>query len=251
MLFFRLLVHLLPRAIAWQVTVDKTLRRFLDALAKSPADARDFIDAVWLDIFPKTTRELAAWEKEHGIVAAGTEAERRLQLAAAWSAQGGQSPRYLEDVLRAAGFDVHVYEWWELPVTIPRTKRDPRNYTDVARVGTVQCMPADMAGVHCCTANDAPPPDPLPGGVELWDLYPECNRWLVNDVGYLVNLTLTREAPPPVPNDPAYWPYFIYIAGTDVDTRADVPAARRDEFQRLLLKLRPDQQWVVTYVNYV
>lgn len=251
MLFFRLLVHLLPRGVAWQVTVDKTLRRLFAALAQAPADVRDFADAAWFDLFPATTRDLPSWEKELGIVAAGTDADRRLQLAAAWAAQGGQSPRYLEDVLRAAGFDVHVYEWWTLPATLPRVPRDPRDYTEVPELGSVQCMPADMAGVNCCTANDAPPPDPLPGGVELWDLYPECNRWLVNEVGYLVNLTLTRDAPPPVPDNPIYWPYFIYIAGADVDTRADVPAARREEFERLLLKLRPSQQWIVTYVNYV
>jgi hypothetical protein len=250
MLFFRLLVHLLPRGIAWQVTVDKQLRRFLQGLTTAPANVRDFIDAVWLDIFPATTRALDDWEREFGLTAATTESARRLQIAAAWSAQGGQSPRYFEDVVRAAGFDVHVYEWW-VPGSMPRTLRDPHAHTTVPQLGTVQCMPHDMAGVNCCTANDAPPPDPLPVGVELYSLYPECNRWLVNDVGYLVNLNLTREAPPPIPADSARWPYFIYIAGSTIDTQATVPAARRDEFERLLLKLRPAQQWIVTYVNYV
>lgn len=246
MLFFRLLVHLLPRGVAWQVTVDKTLRRFLQGLTQAPADVRAFVDAAWLDIFPATTRSLADWERQFGLAGNGSDSDRRLQYGAAWSAQGGQSPRYLEDVVRAAGFDVHVYEWWTSNTT-PRTKRDPRAYTASPLIGTVQCGEA----LAQCTANDAPPPDPLPSGVSLFDLYPECNRFLVNDPGYLVNLDLTRSAPPPVPDDSSRWPFFIYIAGATVDTRADVPAARREEFERLLLKLRPAQQWIVTFVNYV
>lgn len=252
MLFFRLFVHLLPRGIAWQVTTDKMLRRVFEGLSKAPSDVRDFVDAVWLDIFPTTTRELAMWEKQFGLTSTGTDSARRLALAAAWNAQGGQSPRYLEDVVRAAGFDVHVYEWWQLPVSGAPVARDPHDYTLLAQIGSVQCT--DIVAIPsgpCCTAVDAPPIDPLPGGVELFDLYPECNRWLINDPGYLVNENLTRDAPPPVPDDAATWPYFLYWAGVDVDTRADIPAARREEFERLLLKLCPTQQWLVTYVNYV
>lgn len=247
MLFFRQLVHLLPRAMAWSVTVDKTLRRFLEGLAQAPSDARDALDLIWLDIFPDTTRELAKWEKQFGLIAPATDDDRRLQLAAVFSAQGGQSPRYLQDVVRAAGFDVYLYEWWGLPLSGAPVAHDPHDYTVVPSIGTVQCGEP----LAQCTAVDAPPPEPLPSGVSLFDLYPECNRFLANEPGYLVNLNLTREAPPPVPDDVTTYPYFLYWMGATFGTRANVPAARRDEFERLLLKLCPSQQWLVTYVTYV
>jgi hypothetical protein len=112
-------------------------------------------------------------------------------------------------------------------------------------------MERDAVGVYCCTAPDAPPPDVIPPGRTLFDLYPECNRFLANEPGYLVNLNLTREAPPPVPDDSAAYPYFLYWMGATFGDRAEVPAARRDEFERLLLKLCPEQHWLVTYVTYV
>jgi hypothetical protein len=131
--------------------------------------------------------------------------------------------------VRAAGFDVYLHEWWE-PNSDPRVVRDPRNYTLIPLVGTVQCG------------------EPL---AQCGEPYQECNRFLVNDPGYLVNRDLTRRAPPPVPSDAYSWRYFLYWGGAVFGTKANVPAARRDEFERLLLKLCPAQQWLVTYVDYV
>lgn len=255
MLFFRQLVHLLPDATAWRVTTQKKLRDFLNGLAQAPADAREFLDAVYGDLFPDTTREIALWEDQFGLRPASTESARKLQIAGAWAAQGGQSPRYLQDTVRAAGFDVYIHEWW-MPGTYPPVARDPREYTDQPRIGTVQCAALDnTTDLRCCTAASAPLPGVIPPGLEVEDLYPQCNRWLVNTVRYLVNLTLTRDAPPPVTDDETKWPYFLYFGGPlDVDdniTKANVPAARREEFERLLLKLRPSQHWIVTYVDYV
>jgi hypothetical protein len=249
MLFFRQLVHLLPDAAAWRVTVQKTLRRFLLGLTQFPADAREFIDAVYADHFSESTRELALWEEQFGLTEAATEDARRLQIAGAWAAQGGQSPRYLQDTVRAAGFDVYLHEWWLLPATVPRVARNPLTYTAQPKIGSVQCGD-DLA--HC-TSPSAPVPLVLPVGAELEDIYPQCNRWLANpdDIHYLVNLMLTRDAPPPVPEDPARWPYFLYFSSATIGTKAQVPAARREEFERLLLKIRPAQQWIVTYVDYV
>ena len=54
--------HLLPRAKAWRLTIEKQLRQFFEGLSTFLADAREFIDLVWLDIFPQQTRELDQWE---------------------------------------------------------------------------------------------------------------------------------------------------------------------------------------------
>ena len=119
MKFFRMFTHLLPNARAWRLMVDKQLRQFFEGLAPTGSDAVSFFDGVWLDLFPETTRELDAWESQFGLRDTGlTEQERRDRLAAAWSATGGQDPRYIQDTLQANGFDVYVHEWW-VPGTEP------------------------------------------------------------------------------------------------------------------------------------
>jgi hypothetical protein len=247
MLFFRIFQHLLPDSTAWRLTIAKTLRSFFEGLAGAPADARSFVDLVFEDRFPATARDpngaLSEWEKQFGLTpsSSASEVTRRLALAAEWAATGGQSPSYLEGVLQTAGFDVWVYEWW-VSGPDPYVPRDPRLYTTPPLIGTVQC------------GN----PDAYCGNPEA-----QCNGFLVNDTGYIVNLDLTPRAPPRVPDSEARWPFFLYIGGDpadvddpeEVEPPDDIPfatidAARRDEFQRLVLKLRPAQQWLVLRVSY-
>ena len=227
--FFRQLQHLLPDALAWRTVTEKLLRRYLEGLAAAPADFRAFADAIYSDRFPATTRNLAAWERQFGLLAGASESARRQQLAGAWQAQGGQSPRYLQDVMQAAGFDVYLHEWWK-PGIMPREAHDPHDYTEYPRFGTTQCGEPDAQ----CGEPDA-----------------FCNRWLVNEPRYLVNLNLTPNAPPPIPVAPARYPSFLYWGGATFPDAADVPAARRGEFERLLLKICPTHLWLVTIVHYV
>ena len=122
---------LLPRARAfffWQS--GSQLRQFFEGLAGLPADARAFVDLVWSDTQPADTRELTGWEEQFALVESGlTEADRRTRLDAAWSATGGQSPRYLQDVVQANGFSVFVHEWWDIPVIGgDPTPRNPNTY---------------------------------------------------------------------------------------------------------------------------
>lgn len=229
-LYLRLLQHLLPDGLAWRTTIiGKALRKFLDGLSTSFESARDYIDLVYTDRLPTSTRALDEWEAQFGLTAASTDAARRLALASAWSAQGGQSPRYLQDTVRAAGFDVYLHEWWVPPNVDPRTARDPRTYTTQPLIGTVQCG------------------EPLAQCGEPTAL---CNRFLANEPGYLVNRNLTNEAPPPVPDDPATWPYFLYWGGETFPNPAVIPASRRAEFEQLILRICPAHLWLVTLVEY-
>jgi len=233
MLFFRQLRHLLPRARAWDLNkATKTLRLFFEALADEAADDRGFLDDVYADLHPDTTRRLDAWEREFGLLPATAEANRRLNLKAAWKANGGQSPAYIQDVLQTAGFDLYVHEWW-VPGSSPRTARDPRNYTAAAYIGTYQCF--DDTGQPQCF--DGPS-------------QPQCNRFLSNSPGYLVNKTLRADAPPAIPSDQSKWPYFLYIGAETFPGKAQVDPERRDELERLLLKICPTQHWIVLLVNY-
>jgi hypothetical protein len=227
MLFFRQFTHLLPQGSAWRITVAKTLRNFFQGLSGFGGDFKDFVDAVYEDVFPDTTRELAEWERQFGIEPNPVENVRRLNLVAEWAAGGGQSPRYIQDVLQTAGFDVYIHEWWSSGP--PWVARDPRDYTTIPLVGTTQCNePLALCGE----------PTAL------------CNGLLANDPGYIQNDDLSQRAPPPVPDDPNKWRYFLYFGGETFPDPAVVPIARRAEFRRLLLKLKPTQQWLVLIVDY-
>ena len=106
--------HLLPRARAWCLTTIKNLREFFEGLTGLPEDTNTFFDNVYNDLEPQKTRELSRWEKQFALLDAFlTEQQRRDRLEATWKALGGQSPRYIQDTLQAAGFDVFIHEWWE------------------------------------------------------------------------------------------------------------------------------------------
>lgn len=249
-LFFRIFQHLLPDSLAFRIRKGTTtwsigdgsaigdpglliggkpggrdIDRFWWALAHPFAVARQFIDLAYLDLFPDTTREIEAWEDRFGLLPATTEDDRRANISASWQATGGQSADYLQTIFQAAGFAVYVHEWFNTP-----SPYDPRAYTQDPLVGTVQC------GEPIAKCGE---PDAL------------CNGLLANNVGYLQNGLLDGKAPPAIPTNPDAWRYFLYIGGQTFPNTAQVPAVRRQEFERLILKLRPSQQWLVALVDYV
>ena len=76
--FFRVFEHLLPRSRVWQMKVASVLREFFMGLSSLPQAARDFIDQVYLDLYPADTRELGEWENQFGLPDASlTEQQRR------------------------------------------------------------------------------------------------------------------------------------------------------------------------------
>lgn len=112
--------HLLPNARAWRITIEKQLRQFFQGLTGIGEDAKTFLDNVYEDLDPQKTRELDAWEKQFALEDTGlSDAARRDRLDATWKALGGQSPRYIQDTLQAAGFNVFVHEWWVPSVAQP------------------------------------------------------------------------------------------------------------------------------------
>jgi hypothetical protein len=236
-MMLRLFQHLLPRALAWSTTAPKRLRQYFEGLASLPSDVRTFVDLVYLDLVPGTTRELVAWETQFALSPGGSEAERRAKLAATWAIQGRQSPDYIQRTLQAAGFDVYVHEWWASGP--PYVARDPREHTTQPLIGIYQC---EADGVEQWQCFDSGPGDLLA---------PHCDGYLANDPGYLVNLDLTRRAPPPVPSDPGFWPYFVYIGGETFPELAPVPISRVAELKALLLRIVPAQQWIVLLIDPV
>lgn len=242
MLMFRVLRHLLPSGLAWRATVDKALRRYLDGLSTSYADARAYVDDVYDDLFPSRTRWLSRWERQFGLSGRGSTADRVANLQAAWQAQGGQSPRYIHDLLRTAGFDVCIHDWWTTDVS-PRTPFDPRDVAIQPAIGAVQASDDEPTEPQCLAEATATLDDPQP----------QCNAFLANYTKYLVNKTLRNVTPPPLPSSSALWPFFWYLSGSphSREIPAILDGAGRDTLERLALKVGPTHQWIVTNIDWV
>ena len=120
MKYLKLYKHLLPRGRAWSLIADKPLRRFFLGLALVWEDVEQYLGEIYFDLFVGSTRALDEWDDQFGFTQKIGTDSRLARLSAAWKASGGQSPRYIQDTLQAAGFDVYVHEWWE-PEFLPGT----------------------------------------------------------------------------------------------------------------------------------
>lgn len=264
--------HLLPNARAWRITVEKQLRQFFQGLTGIGEDTKTFLDGVYQDLDPQKTRELDAWEKQFALMATGlTEQERRDRLDAQWKALGGQSPRYIQDTLQAAGFDVYVHEWWVPSVEHPTggsvdgdvtpTARDPFVYLDDGTGGSPDLM---FDGGPEAQDGDA---DAMDGSTLLPVGYPLVNKILISedlvigdgsaqmqDGGFSAQdggiLTVYSQKQYVIPADPTKYPFFLYIGGQTFPEQANVQLSRRDEFEDLCLKICPTEQWLGILVNY-
>ena len=271
-LFLRIITHLLPKARAWRITVEKTLRDFFEGLAASTSVFKEFFDEVWLDIFPETTREIKAWELQFGLLDTGlTEQQRRDRLDATWKAFGGQSPRYIQDTLQAAGFDVYVHEWWEPIIGRPGggsingdetpVVRNPLLVLDDGSSGNPYTMYDGAADAQDgdSASQDGGTTEPI--GYPLVNKIREPSSTIIcdgaagmidgastaQDGGFIISYNQVQYV---IPSDPTKWPYFLYIGGETYSDQASVPQSRRDEFEDLCLKICPTEQWLGILVTY-
>lgn len=271
-MWLRLFSHLLPRSQAWRLSPGTRIRQFFQGLANALGPSvKLFYDLIWTDLNPATSRELGLWEDQFGLRENNlNEADRRIRLAAAWTAIGGQDPSYLQATLRDAGFDVYVHEWW-VPGTEPgpgvKTCVTPRNPLLYLRQSTD--LPA--SGVDCgealaecgevfaeCGNTIEPPGYALVTGARKTepDLLALCGEALAEcgeataecgefDKFREVAISYT------IPTDSTKWPYFLYIGGLTFGDLASVPVTRKTEFENLCRKLSPSQQWLGLIVEYV
>jgi len=261
-MFFRIFQHVLPQAKAWRLIVEKQLRQFFQGLTVLGEDVKSFADYVFLDLFPQSTRELDAWEKQFGLVQVLTDEQaRRDRLEATWKATGGQDPRYIEDTLRAAGFDVYVHEWWQTPVVGTPTPKNPLLVLNdgvnplqyIANCGAQKANCGYSEAI--CGATNQPTGYPLVNKIYSALVTAVCGSAHMIS-GSAVAICGAREAEYTqkryvIPNDVDKWPFFLYIGGAAYPDKAEVPATRRNEFETLCLKICPTQQWLGMLVEYV
>lgn len=233
--WLRVLSNLLPRGRAWKLWPGSRIRAFFEGLLNGTAvPARDAIDATYRDIWPASTEALREWEAQWGLSPGTlTEQQRRDRMQAQWRALGGQSPRYIQDTLRGAGFDVYIHEWWE-PGTFPPQARNPLAVLDGSPgyplVNIIDSSEQQLTSVSGNQTMSAGNPRALSGRLS----------------GYRF-----ERRPYDVPLNPDTWPFFLYIGGQVFPDVASVPASRRTEFETLCLKICPAQQWLGVLVEYV
>lgn len=268
---FKTLQHLLPNGRAWRTTaVEKHLTKLLRGLSAWGTDVRAAFDNDYDELLPSTTGAMNEWEDQFGLPPSLTDMNaRRARLDAAWKATGGQSPRYLQDTLRGAGFDVYVHEWWapgtEPPIgshacTAPRNPLLYLRRDNLPNYPVVDCgeMFAECGEALAECGNSIAPigyplvnkieyssPDPI---VLCGEVFAECGEIDAECGNFLEYEILLRRYT--VPTDPAKWPYFWYVGGGVFGQQATVPISRRDEFEALCLKIGPLHQWIGVMVNY-
>ncbi len=240
--------HLLPRGRAWSITATKNLRALFQGLADGMADAQAFIDGVFGDIDPKTTRQLDLWDNQFALpLSFLTDAQRRVRLDGVWKATGGQSPQYLQDVLQAAGFEVFTYDWWEPIGGRPGGGSVSNDVTPTAINPFTYLNNGTMAAYPMCDGAATA----LEKGVEAFDGntnvlpgYALVNRIWADHTG--VGLKVYT-----IPLDTTKYPFFMYIGGATFPNTAAVPESRRTEFETLCLKYCPRHLWLGMLITYV
>jgi uncharacterized protein YmfQ (DUF2313 family) len=262
--FVEIYKHLLPRAKAWKLNpVNKRLRQFFEGLSFEAL--KIYADLIWLDIFPSTTRDIEGWEDNFGLGDYDlNEQQRRDRLDARWKEEGGQDPRYIEDTLRAAGFDVYVHEWWK-PGTEPTVGVDgcaePRNPTELLQSDLIIDIECGMDLAECgeesaeCGGVLSPVGYLLVNNPSLFSTAPiiacadteaECGA-VDAECGFTV---VTVPADNNLTFDSSKWPYFLYIGGETFPELATVSIDRRKEFETKCLSICPLEQWLGMMVQY-
>lgn len=268
---FKIIQHLLPKSIAWNITHDTNLRRFIEGLANAFQDFRDFFDGVWNEIHPDTTTQLDAWENQFGLSNTVTDTqERRDRLNAVWQALGGQSPKYIQDTLQAAGFNVYVHEWWTpgsepaLDIIASATPRDPFLYLNdqvtplryLSLDGAADMQDGDSAAMDGSTFQ--PSGYPLVNKIYVYDpdyVTDGYTRMMdgaaeAMDGGIIANGETYNLKQYAIPSDTDTHSYILYIGGQTFPNHAIVPFARKNEFETLCLKICPTQQWLGMLIDY-
>lgn len=239
----------------------KQIREFFEGLIGLPEDIRIYIDLIWADINPATTRQIPEWENQFGLPNTLTDEQaRRDRLDATWKALGGQSPRYIQDTLQAAGFDVYIHEWWESPLTEPPVPRNPLTVLD-AGSGVQYIVNCGAQAANCgnpeavCGASINPTgyalvnkiDSPLSGLIGCGMQILNCGAEQAN-CGHIDTVYQPKQFT--IPGDASKWPYFLYIGGQTFPDHATISASRRNEFETLCLKICPSQQWLGILVDY-
>lgn len=228
--------HLLPNAKAWRITANKRLRQFFQGLANVNTAIVDFVDDIYFDLFPSTTRELTEWEKQFNITVNNnpSETDRRNRLLAEWQAVGGQTPAYLQNILRQAGFNVYVHDYFAPGAVHPAPAR---NVVDSVTLPAYILKEGKSQTVEYIIAQCGD------STMQCGEAFAQC--------GYYETYVYEQEYIDPLMINPAKYPYFVYIGNATFPGRASVSIERRAEFEAMILKFFPAHLYKALLVDYI
>lgn len=240
--FVKIFRLLLPFGRAWNILLSNFFQKVVRGIMLTAERISIYFVAIKNDVFPNTTRDIALWEEQFALPTADglTEQERRDRIAARWSAQGGQSPTYIEDVLASLGIIAKVYENFNLypnrfgsgrtfgdgGTFSNGTAIDPRSflYKNAVRFGQGRRFGDG------CTFMD--PEDNFDDVI------------LVN--GFIPGKTYT------VSDDPEKWVFYFFIADpSDINVPVYIPKALKSAFITTLLQIKPTHTRAVLNVVYI
>ena len=205
------------------------LKRSHSALGESEVRAINSATEILFTILPDndnfTVQDAQRWEQRLGLISndAVNLEDRKLAIIRKMNHPGDiparQSADYMEQQLRAAGFDVYVFQ----------------NVNGLT--------PADILG----TAE-----------TEIWETSEGCEHGAIEH-GTTTGGSIWRDA---VANfvkaeDDEFFNvgddlfYLFYIGGETLGDFASIPAARRDEFRQLVLKVKPVHTVGLLFINYI
>ncbi len=256
--WFKVFKLLSPRSNAFWLFIQKKFTQFIEGLTALPADFRQYIDEIWLDIFPLTTRSPELWEKQWGIITPALDDEtRRMNIDTLWKLSGGQDENYIETTLRNAGFDVFVHEN-NPPV-------DPDLFLSgvfVMIAGGVNAYAGRDDAFAGKTGGELLVNGPILTNIPLILSIAGGTNSVAGNVfmnaSYFEKLT-TFDKIYQITDDPDLWPYFFFVGGpatrdgnnelTAIDY-AQIEPERESEFKALLLKMKPAQSWAGLIINF-
>jgi hypothetical protein len=216
--FLKVIELLLPRNRAFNLVFERTFKKFFNALSVMPDELREHLASGIEELFPRSTTKLLEYSQQFGAPAVLS----REALEAEWKAAGGQSPKYLRDVLHEAGFtDAYVHEWW-VPGTDPVEARDPINQIETEDYPVL--------------VNDIVRAEPhyswQCGDGSQFGHFPTLN-FGSND-GYMF-----RQKIYPTPDIADEYCKYFYVGGQNWPDPFTVSTTRFQELKRLIYKIKP------------
>ncbi len=205
---------------------DKLHRAFATVENEAVQEGIAILDAVLPDNDNFTSDDATAWEKRLGLIVDTSKSledrkegiKRKLNHPGAIPAR--QNYRYLERELRAANFDVYVYE----------------NRFDDGSGGLETRTVSDLIGSSGSTQNQLGM-NQL-GQAQLGTAYYKKAAWSLDDKDKYFDVgTIQHRA--------------FFISGNPITTEATVDASREQEFRELIMKVKPAQTVAWLLVNYV
>lgn len=226
----RMLNDLFPRGIAFFADPNGIRQKLINAIAPTFEQAHNdsvaILDSAIADNPNFNEDDATDWERRLGIISGiGVPlADRILAINRKLNYPGTNAPRqhwtFIHDQLQAAGFDVNIYE---------------NNFGGVTKTPEEILTPGAPGGsVHS------------PGTFHKSTTVHGSTAFYQNKIANYIE----EEKDAQFLIGPNYRSTF-FVAGTTVDTFADVALNRKAEFRQLLLRLKPAQTVGFLFVNYI